>query len=186
MNWRKKEKNGVAAVTQLRSGNVHPFGALRGYVPLGTGEERIYHQMRQAIPDPAACTPEEYRKAQSRYNAIKGRNERAIQRYGTQEESPKLPMESHAVQIGDIAFATIRFELYMDFMHRLQSRSPFIQTFVIQLAGEEGGNYLATERGIANKGYSASLFCNMVGAEGGQEWVENTLQTLQKMKDQDQ
>ncbi|MBE6980154.1 MAG: serine/threonine protein phosphatase [Ruminococcaceae bacterium] len=50
MNWRKKEKNGVAAVTQLRSGNVHPFGALRGYVPLGTGEERIYHQMRQAIP----------------------------------------------------------------------------------------------------------------------------------------
>ena len=50
MNWRNKEKNGVAAVTQLRSGNVHPFGALRGYVPLGTGEERIYHQMRQAIP----------------------------------------------------------------------------------------------------------------------------------------
>jgi len=50
VNWRKKEKNGVAAVTQLRSGNVHPFGALRGYVPLGTGEERIYHQMRQAIP----------------------------------------------------------------------------------------------------------------------------------------
>ena len=50
MNWRKKEKNGVAAVTQLRNGNVHPFGALRGYVPLGTGEERIYHQMRQAIP----------------------------------------------------------------------------------------------------------------------------------------
>jgi len=50
LNWRKKEKNGVAAVTQLRDGSVHPFGALRGYVPLGTGEERIYHQMRQAIP----------------------------------------------------------------------------------------------------------------------------------------
>ena len=38
------------AVTQLRSGSVHPFGALRGYVPLGTGEERIYYQMRTAIP----------------------------------------------------------------------------------------------------------------------------------------
>ena len=50
MNWRKKEKNGVAAVSQLRSGQVHPFGALRGYVPLGTGEEQIYHQMRTAIP----------------------------------------------------------------------------------------------------------------------------------------
>jgi hypothetical protein len=144
--------------------------------------ERNIEKMRLAIPDPATCTPEVFRKAQSQYNAIKGRNERAIQRYGTQEENPKLPMEAHAVQVGDIAFATIRFELYMDYMHRLQSRSPFIQTFVIQLAGEEGGNYLATERGIANKGYSASLFCNMVGAEGGQEWVENTLQTLQEMK----
>ena len=50
MNWRKKEKNGVAAVTQLRDGRVHPFGALRGYVPLGTGEEQIYYQMRTAIP----------------------------------------------------------------------------------------------------------------------------------------
>ncbi len=148
--------------------------------------EANIEKMRQAIPDPAACTPEEYRKAVSLYNSVKGRNERAIQRYGTQEESPKLPMESHAVQIGDIAFATIRFELYMDYMHRLQARSPFIQTFVVQLAGAENGNYLATERGIANKGYSASLFCNMVGAEGGQEWVENTLRTLQEMKDRDQ
>ena len=50
MKWKQKEKNGVTAVTQLRSGAVHPFGALRGYVPLGTGEEQIYHQMRQAIP----------------------------------------------------------------------------------------------------------------------------------------
>ena len=50
MNWRKKEKNGVAAVTQLRDGNVHPFGALRSFVPMGTGEERIYYQMRTAIP----------------------------------------------------------------------------------------------------------------------------------------
>ena len=50
MSWKRKEKNGVTAVTQLRDGSVHPFGAIRGYVPLDIGEERIYHQMRQAIP----------------------------------------------------------------------------------------------------------------------------------------
>ena len=50
MNWRKKEKSGVAVVSQLRAGQVHPFGALRSFVPLGTGEERIYYQMRTAIP----------------------------------------------------------------------------------------------------------------------------------------
>ena len=50
MNWKRKDKNGVAAVCQLRSGTSHPFGALRGYVPLGAGEERVYRQMREAIP----------------------------------------------------------------------------------------------------------------------------------------
>ena len=50
MNWKKKEKAGVTAVTQLRDGNVHPFSALRGYIPLGMGEERMYHQLRVALP----------------------------------------------------------------------------------------------------------------------------------------
>ena len=47
---RKKEKNGVAAVCQLRRGSLHPFGAMRGFVPLGGGEERVYREMREAIP----------------------------------------------------------------------------------------------------------------------------------------
>ena len=47
---KKKEKGTVAAVCQLRSGSSHPFGALKGFVPLGAGEERIYRQLREAIP----------------------------------------------------------------------------------------------------------------------------------------
>ena len=38
------------AVAQLRGGSVHPYGALRGYVPLGGGEERIYRELRGAVP----------------------------------------------------------------------------------------------------------------------------------------
>ena len=38
------------AVCQLRSGAVHPFGALRGATPLGTGEEQVYRQIREAVP----------------------------------------------------------------------------------------------------------------------------------------
>lgn len=143
--------------------------------------ENNIQQMKDAIPNPEECEPEVYRKAMSRYNSIKGRNERAIGRWEIQASEPTWPAHCHVVRIGDIAFATIRFELYMDFMHRLQARSPFLQTFVVQLAGEEGGNYLATERGKNNKGYSASLFCNMVGPEGGQQWVENVLESLNKM-----
>ena len=50
MKWKKKDTGTAAAVCQLRSGAVHPFGALRGYVPLGSGEERVYRELREAIP----------------------------------------------------------------------------------------------------------------------------------------
>ena len=48
----KKKQQGKtpAAVCQLRSGQVHPFHSLRGFVPLGGGEEQIYQQLREAIP----------------------------------------------------------------------------------------------------------------------------------------
>jgi hypothetical protein len=118
----------------------------------------------------------------SRLSAQRNRCRRVIERYKSQDAEPKLPMELHVLRVGDIAFASNRFELYMDFMHRIQARSPALQTFIIQLAGSEvgsgGGSYLATKRGVAGKGYSATQYCNLVSPEGGQELVEETLADL--------
>ena len=51
MEWKRKKKgSGPVAVCQLRGGEAHPFGALRGFTPLGTGEERVYRQLREAVP----------------------------------------------------------------------------------------------------------------------------------------
>ncbi len=48
---KKKQAAGpVAAHCQLRCAESHPFGALRSFQPLGAGEERIYRQLREAIP----------------------------------------------------------------------------------------------------------------------------------------
>ena len=142
-------------------------------------------KMEKEIPAEGAATPEEIRIATSTYNAVKGRNTRALERYEDIKTHPTLSMPAHILRIGDVAFSTIRFELYMDYMHRIQARSPFLQTFVVELAGAEGGNYLATVRGAANKGYSASIFCNMVDPKGGQEYVENVLKELNEMKAKD-
>lgn len=126
-----------------------------------------------------------------RNSNLKGQRNRylgVIKRYETQKENPKLPMEMHVIRIGDIAFASNRFELYMDYMHRIQARSPFEQTFIVQLAGQPGmggGSYLATKRGVEGKGYSASMFCNLVSAEGGQELVEETLEILNELAVED-
>ena len=88
----------------------------------------------------------------------------------------------HAVRVGDIAFATNKYELYQDYMHRVQARSPFTQTFVMQLTGDGAGSYLATERSQRNKGYGASMYCNWAGHEGGQQWVEGVLMHLNELK----
>ena len=50
MKRKQKDTGGVTAVCQLRSSREHPFGSLRGFTPLGGGEERIYRELREAIP----------------------------------------------------------------------------------------------------------------------------------------
>ncbi|MCL2708962.1 MAG: hypothetical protein FWF03_07605, partial [Defluviitaleaceae bacterium] len=97
----------------------------------------------------------------------------------TLELEGKYKTEIRAVKIGEIAFAANQFELFTDYMHRIQARSPFAQTFVIQLAAG-GGTYLATERAHASKGYGANED-NAVSPDGGRELVEETLELLRSI-----
>ena len=107
-----------------------------------------------------------------------------VKRYEEQAINPKVVTNIHVVKIGNIAFASNRFELFMDYMHRIQARSPFEQTFIVQLVTDDYGvgSYLATERAIANKGYSATPYCNQASPEGGQELVNATLDVLKELK----
>lgn len=48
---KKKKEEALGAVQcQLRAGNVHPYANIRGSIPLGGGEERVYRQVREAVP----------------------------------------------------------------------------------------------------------------------------------------
>ena len=94
-------------------------------------------------------------------------------------------MELHTIRVGDVAFASNPFELYTDYQHRIQARSPFVQTFIVQLCstpkGEFRAGYLATERAVANVGYSAAIYDNQVSPAGGQTLVEETLADLNRI-----
>ena len=113
------------------------------------------------------------------------RYKRIIQRYEDQQKEPNTKVELHTIRIGDIAFASNPFELYIDYQHRIQARSPFLQTFIVQLCAQPNGNYssgyLATERAVANVGYSAAIYDNQVAPEGGNALVEETLKDLQTL-----
>ena len=119
----------------------------------------------------------------SRLVSTRNRYKRIISRYETQKKIPfKTTMD--IVHIGNIAFAGNPFELYQDYMHRIQGRSPFMQTFIVQLAGAQGTEpcgYLATKRSVENKGYGSDRFSNYVSWKGGDKLVEETVKTLEEL-----
>lgn len=124
-------------------------------------------------------TPADDRAASARY-VMMNRCHRVIARYDDQKARPHLPEEINVVRLGDVAFATNRFEFYLDYGERIKARSPAVQTFVVQLTagGERTGTYLPTQRAVAGGSYGAGAFCNEISPEGGQQLVEHTLEML--------
>lgn len=113
-----------------------------------------------------------------------GRYKGILEKYEAQKKDPQITMELHVIKLGNIAFTSNQFELYIDYQHRIQARSPFEQTFVIQLCAQPHGGcgtYLATERGVWGMGYSATMYCNLVSPNGGQQLVDETVSELNKI-----
>ena len=115
----------------------------------------------------------------SRENVCK----RVVRLYENRDKIEKIPMEFHVLRIGDVGFVSEQYEYYFEFGQRIQARSPFIQTFVIELAGM-GSGYLATERATENGGYGTGFLCP-VSPKGGQEIVEAAVATLNELKAED-
>ena len=72
-----------------------------------------------------------------------------------------------------------RFELYLDYGMRIKARSPAVQTFVVQLAGQ--ASYLPTARSVAGGAYGAVPESTEVGPEGGRELVDQTVKLISSL-----
>ena len=130
------------------------------------------------------CTDDPY--ADFRENTKLGCN---LRRYEllleTYEKNAKpVATEIHVVRVGELAFVTCPFELYLAYQHRIQARSPFAQTFLVQLTVADTGEsfgYLPTQRAAENKGYSAIVYSCYVSPTGGQMLVEEAVKELQSL-----
>ena len=90
------------------------------------------------------------------------------------------PAEFHLIRLGDIAIATNPFELYLDYGIRMKARSKAVLTFVVQLSCQHSG-YLPTEKAVKGGSYSADKY--IVGPEGGQALVNETVKRINSMWD---
>jgi len=102
-----------------------------------------------------------------------------IERYELEKRQPTYPMEMHVVRLGDVVFATNSFELYLDYGLRMKTRSPALQTFVVQLTGP--GTYLPSGRSVGGGSYGSVPASNHVGPEGGDLLVEETVKGMREL-----
>jgi hypothetical protein len=86
----------------------------------------------------------------------------------------------HVLRLGDVAFATNPYELFLNYGNQIRARSKAKQTFLIQLCcGSKG--YLPTEKAEKGGHYSAYVSSGCTGHEGGDLLVRKTLGEINKM-----
>ena len=86
------------------------------------------------------------------------------------------------MRLGELAFCTNTFELYVDYGIQIKGRSKAMQTFIFQLTMSpwEYSGYLPTAKGVKGGAYGAVPSSNYVGPEGGQILVDETIAAIDR------
>lgn len=103
-----------------------------------------------------------------------------LSRAKIQEVMETLDSEIHVVRIDNVVIATNPFEPFIKYGNQIKSRSKAEQTFLVQLSnGIEG--YIPTEKAEKGGHYSGFVASGIVGHEGGDLLVRETVNIINKM-----
>lgn len=149
-------------------------------------------------------TETEYREAKAAYDAILERvggvealrnsdagtrmdsswHAGVVNRYKRQQESTLCDTPVHALRIGDCAFVTNPFELYIEYGLRTRARSKAIHTFTAELT-DGCLAYLPTPVAVASKSYSAMVSNCVASCEAGELLTEISIRMINDMFDEE-
>lgn len=107
-----------------------------------------------------------------------------LARYADQDENPTLYFPMNVVRMGDVAFATNPFELYLYFGQIIKARSKAAQTFLVQLCNGAypfHAGYLPSPDGERFGGYGGLIVNGQVGSDGGYKLADDTVEAINKM-----
>lgn len=143
-------------------------------------KEQYQRELENLLANPdLRKEPRWYHEITKTYRKME-RGERVRMRYEIQRKSPTIAVELHALRLGEVALATNPFELYLDYAVRIRELSPATQTFLVQKAGCNG-TYLPSKRSVAHKGYGSAPASTDVGPEGGDQLVDWTVNTINRL-----
>ncbi len=157
---------------------IHKTETIR--LPMRLVSQSEYAEAKAAVELAAAEIEKDPKAADRAYRRMKW-YEVTLERFENQRTDPKPTYETevHALRIGEVAVCTNSFELFTDYGIRIKARSKAVQTFLIQLAGP--GTYLPTEKAVRGGHYSAVVHSSLVGPEGGQILVDQTVGLIDSM-----
>ncbi|MEO8498253.1 MAG: hypothetical protein ABI614_24575, partial [Planctomycetota bacterium] len=90
-----------------------------------------------------------------------------------------IPLQ--AVRIGDLAIAAIPFEVFTEIGLEIKAKSPFKDTFTIELANDSHG-YLPTPRQHELGGYETWMGTNRVQLDASEQITKVILELLDELK----
>ena len=102
-----------------------------------------------------------------------------LKRAAEQDEVKDLTIEMHVTRIGDVAFVTCPFELYLAYGQVIKARSAAAQTFVVTKCGSSG--YLPTLASENSVGYSGGINLGKIGHEGGYRLCDIAVERINAM-----
>ena len=102
-----------------------------------------------------------------------------LKRAAEQDTEKALTFEMHVTRIGDVAFVTCPFELYLTYGQIIKARSAATQTFIIEKCGSAG--YVPTPISENSVGYSGGINVGKVGHEGAYRYCDAAVECINAM-----
>ena len=166
--WALEEVTEVVTETSLTHKN------LMVEMPLRRVTVEEYERARQTVSDFfATCQGDINYEDIARLLVHSG----TLARYKLQQTTDLYPVEIHVMRLGDVAFATNPFELFLNYGNQIRARSLAKQTFLVELSCGCFG-YLPTEKAERGSHYSAFVGSGHSGHEGGELLVRKTLREI--------
>ena len=107
-------------------------------------------------------------------------NKAVVRRGKDQVTNPDLTFEMHVARIGDVAFATCPFELYLAYGQSIKARSRAKQTFVVEQCGGTYG-YVPTPAAETARGYGGGVNNGQIGHEGAFKLCDRAVEGINRL-----
>lgn len=182
--YKKYEKmQEVAEKVASRVQEAHAHIIFHDWVPLAASTSSLPLKLRKPTPEMQEHFAKVMSAPKDKTRTRHSREEIYAERIAGLKDAPdeiKIPLQ--VIRIGDLGIAAIPFETFTETGLELKERSPFAETFTIELANGSFG-YLPTPEQHRWGGYETWLGTNYVEKDASTKIVSTLLDLFQSLKD---